>query len=157
MKFIIHPFEGVELEGKGLIKFGMHSSEVRQFFEEPYEVVRRGTETCIEDHWVESSIQFHYDENEVLRAAQFCPQSGNYVHFRTWELLSVPYAELITHLQNSGIALEPKQFTESLISYEFGFAVGMAYPEFNGQETLPPWIFVAEKNYPTISRENAAA
>jgi hypothetical protein len=156
MKFTIHPFEGVELDDKGLIEFGMHWSKVRQFFDEPHGRPGDSEGTYI-DSWLAGSIQLVYDASFCLELCQFSRNAGISIFFREHELLNIPYIQLIPQLESSGIYLEPKRFTESLVSFDNGFAVGIAYPESDGESEVAPWVFVAKKGYPTISREPAAA
>jgi hypothetical protein len=71
MELIIHSYEGVEIPGKGLMRFGMSREEVRGFFEEkPKELHKQQNAKVPTDSFRDSYVLCYYDDGEKLDAVE---------------------------------------------------------------------------------------
>jgi len=62
MQITIHPYKGIEIEGKGLIEFGMSREEVRKVVSEGFKSFMLGLDDEVPtDTYQEASIRFFYN------------------------------------------------------------------------------------------------
>jgi hypothetical protein len=67
MEIIIHPYQGIEIPGKGRISFGMTRKRVRSFFsEQPIELLMNETDTIPKDMYYDNSLHLSYTNSELL-------------------------------------------------------------------------------------------
>lgn len=72
MKFIVHPYMGIEVFSKGLVKFGSHRENVKKYFnEKPEEFLKSKSSSLTTDAFPESSIHVFYDELYGAEAFEF--------------------------------------------------------------------------------------
>jgi hypothetical protein len=72
MEFIIHPYEGVEIPSKGLIRFGMARDEVRSFFDEaPKEFFKSVKDKVSTDAFDQSDLHCFYNSHYAIEAFEF--------------------------------------------------------------------------------------
>jgi hypothetical protein len=104
MEFIIHPYEGVEIPGKGLIRFGMSREEVRGFFEEkPSEFYKMSNDIFPTDAFDKTGVHIYYEAPGTLIGFDF--YSPSELKIKGISLLSIPFTqakELLTQL-NEGM------------------------------------------------------
>jgi hypothetical protein len=152
MKFIIHPFEGVELEGKGLIEFGMHWSKVRQFFDEPPQGRPGDIKGTYIDHWENLGIQIEYDAQYQFESCTIPVRSGCSVNFKEHEILQRPYVQVIQGLEALGVQLIEVKFAECFDAINYGFSIGKSYPEeeYEDDDVTPPQIFIFRQGYRNV-------
>lgn len=100
MEFIIHPYEGVEIPGKGMIRFGMTREKVRAFFdEEPSEFFKMPDDQFPTDAFDETGVHVFYKAPGIVTRFDFYSPANP--KFKEIVLLSIPFSqvkELLTQL-----------------------------------------------------------
>jgi len=118
MKIIIHPYQGIEIPGKGHISFGMNREQVRSFFSEQPKVVMLGLNDDVPtDSYEQASLRFFYKNNDVLQAIAI--EYEHDVIFQEQHLLQNSYQEIKAWFKKNDPTLESED-NSGLISYRFG-------------------------------------
>jgi hypothetical protein len=144
MEFIIHPYEGIEVAGKGMIRFGMSRDEVRSFFEEePHSFKKSKFSEMETDGYFGSSIQFSYKSPGILRGISFAPEQDPL--FRDKHLLRLRYEQLKEWFLQIDPLLKIEK-GEGFLSLLHGLNVWAPGDE-DEQDYIAESVFIFERGY----------
>lgn len=153
MSVIIHPYKGVEIPGKGLIKFGMSRQEVRAFFEEePEEFFKLEDDPLPTDAYEESGIYAYYKEPDSLEALEIFLEARPILMDKS--LLEIPMANLLPWIQSLDQNIEID--VDGLDSEKLGLSIYA--PDYEDEEDNDPEytaenVLVFEQGYLEALRE----
>jgi hypothetical protein len=124
MELIIHPYECIEIPGKGMIRFGMSSEEVKDFFQSPPKVFVKFQEfEEPSNHFKEHGLQVHYKKNGCHDFEIFGGYGDAVPVFQDKCLFQSPYVELREWFQ----ALDPNLLIDddetNFVSLTFGICI----------------------------------
>lgn len=121
MEIIIHPYQGIEIPGKGRISFGMTRKRVRSFFSEQPKAVMLGENDDVPtDSYDQASIRFFYKSHDLLQSIAI-----EYEHdliFQEKHLLQTPYQQIKCWFKQLDPILEIKDYG-GLTSHSFGISL----------------------------------
>ena len=149
MNIIIHPYEGIEIENKGIIRFGMTREEVRNFFNEQERktYVKSEYAQMPTDAYYKSVLQFSYKKPGILQAILLTAGIGK-VFFLDKDILNdCSYSEAFNWLNRADTNLEIDE-KDDAISYKFGIVLGMSVENpVEDDYMIPESVVVFEKDY----------
>lgn len=147
MEIIIHPYQGIEIPGKGRISFGMTRKRVRSFFsEQPKEVLVNETSDMPTDMYNKASLQFSYKLPGLLKSITIAPIQDPI--FQGQHLLHTPYHKIEAWFKQLDPNLEIEEY-EGLTSYSFGIILWAPDADEQELDYQAESVFIFEREYYT--------
>jgi len=145
MKIIIHPYKGIEIEGKGLIEFGMTRDKIQSFFDEKPEKRLLGKEENIsKDMYYDNSLHFTYEFSGLLKSIEITEPLNPF--FQDQELLKTSYSQIESWFKTQDKNLEIED-GEGLTSHKFGIGLWSPDYEEGDLEYIAESVFLFKKDY----------
>ena len=144
MEIIIHPYQGIEIPGKGRIFFGMTRKRVRSFFKETPEELLIGDSDIPTDSYYEVNLKFFYKKPDILRSIVIASDLDPILQDK--HLLITPYQQIEAWFKkiDSNLKIEDH---EGLTSYKFGIGFWAPDADEDESEYLAESIYIFEKNF----------
>ncbi len=141
MEFIIHPYEGIEILQKGIIRFGMSREELTIFLrEQPKNLLKGGEKKIQTDSFREAGFLAYYNDVAHLEAIEFfLPDAEVYLN-----------TEKLTGLSNSQLRDLIQKYDKNLVDTDCGFdslVVGIASYSPNPDDKTVEGLMVFRKGY----------
>jgi hypothetical protein len=147
MKIIIHPYEGIEVPGKGRISFGMTRQQVRAFFHEPpIELLINETDAFPKDIYCDVSLHLSYSDSELLEFIEIAPLLDPV--FQGKHLLRTPYQQAEAWFKQLDRNIEIEE-DEGFTSHQFGIGLWAPNADQEDPEYIAESVFLFEKGYYT--------
>jgi hypothetical protein len=146
MELVIHPYEGIEIPGKGIICFGMTREQVRAFFDEaPHSFMATEKSEMPTDAFVRSSLQFSYKKSGLLRGVAISPRKQDPI-FQSQHLLKTPYKQIEMFFKTIDPNLEIEEF-DGITSHKFGISIWAPGADEEEPDYTAESVFVFERGY----------
>jgi len=145
MEIIIHPYQGIEIPGKGRISFGMTRKRVRSFFsEQPIEPLMIETNTIPKDVYYDVSLHLSYTDSELLKSIEIAPSLDPV--FQGQHLLRTPYQQIETWFKEVDQNLQIEE-DEGFTSHQFGIGLWAPNAEENPLDYIAESVFIFARDY----------
>jgi len=142
MEIIIHPYQGIEIPGKGRISFGMTRKRVRSFFQETPEELLIGDSDIPTDSYYEVRLQFFYKKPDILKSIVIASDLEPILQGKN--LLRTPYQKIEAWFKEIDPSLKIEEY-EGLTSDKFG--IGFWAPDADEDEVdyFAESVYIFEK------------
>jgi len=148
MEIIIHPYQGIEIPGKGRISFGMTRKRVRSFFsEQPKEIMQGENKDVLTDCYYQASIRFFYQNPDLLQGIAIeAIQNEHNVIFQGQHLMNKPSQQIETWFSQVDANLEIEEYV-GLTSHKFGIHISVVDVTEDPKDNITEAVLVFKQGY----------